>query len=290
MLTTRSTFGSRGRSKATPQEKQLDKLMQTGYDLLERGQTGTQTSAACDQWLEAWELVKQMVTPEMRTVQAFDEAHPNLQQRVYNWADHLEMELHNAGLDDPRYYEHRLRYVNEYLAQFPDEDDDSYLNLKRAEGESLWELGRQTEAEAVYQALIDKLPDKAWGYIGWADQYTWGHGRPVDYERAEAILLQALERPNLDEPADVIERLMDLYQEWGQPGKIPQPVIDLIERLQQKKAELDAEQAELKRKQQQLQTELATLKPEKLKRNDPCWCGSGKKYKHCHMKSDKRGE
>jgi preprotein translocase subunit SecA len=24
-----------------------------------------------------------------------------------------------------------------------------------------------------------------------------------------------------------------------------------------------------------------------LKRNDPCWCGSGKKYKHCHMKSDR---
>jgi preprotein translocase subunit SecA len=23
-----------------------------------------------------------------------------------------------------------------------------------------------------------------------------------------------------------------------------------------------------------------------LGRNDPCWCGSGKKYKHCHMRSD----
>jgi len=22
-------------------------------------------------------------------------------------------------------------------------------------------------------------------------------------------------------------------------------------------------------------------------RNDPCWCGSGKKYKHCHMRSDR---
>jgi preprotein translocase subunit SecA len=22
-------------------------------------------------------------------------------------------------------------------------------------------------------------------------------------------------------------------------------------------------------------------------RNDPCWCGSGKKYKHCHMRQDK---
>ena len=25
-------------------------------------------------------------------------------------------------------------------------------------------------------------------------------------------------------------------------------------------------------------------------RNDPCWCGSGKKYKHCHMRSDLAGE
>ena len=25
----------------------------------------------------------------------------------------------------------------------------------------------------------------------------------------------------------------------------------------------------------------------KLGRNDPCWCGSGKKYKHCHMRQDK---
>ncbi|NJM40059.1 MAG: hypothetical protein HC853_04460 [Anaerolineae bacterium] len=21
-------------------------------------------------------------------------------------------------------------------------------------------------------------------------------------------------------------------------------------------------------------------------RNEPCWCGSGKKYKHCHLKED----
>jgi preprotein translocase subunit SecA len=24
----------------------------------------------------------------------------------------------------------------------------------------------------------------------------------------------------------------------------------------------------------------------RLGRNDPCWCGSGKKYKHCHMRQD----
>jgi uncharacterized protein YecA (UPF0149 family) len=25
----------------------------------------------------------------------------------------------------------------------------------------------------------------------------------------------------------------------------------------------------------------------KLGRNEPCWCGSGKKYKLCHFKSDR---
>ncbi|MEM6283638.1 MAG: preprotein translocase subunit SecA [Chloroflexota bacterium] len=28
----------------------------------------------------------------------------------------------------------------------------------------------------------------------------------------------------------------------------------------------------------------------KIGRNDPCWCGSGKKYKHCHYKEDRQAE
>ena len=26
----------------------------------------------------------------------------------------------------------------------------------------------------------------------------------------------------------------------------------------------------------------------KMERNDPCWCGSNKKYKHCHMQFDEK--
>jgi len=36
---------------------------------------------------------------------------------------------------------------------------------------------------------------------------------------------------------------------------------------------------------------LGSNKPEEipeLGRNDLCWCGSGKKYKRCHMESDER--
>ena len=31
----------------------------------------------------------------------------------------------------------------------------------------------------------------------------------------------------------------------------------------------------------------AAEKPRRLGRNDPCWCGSGKKYKECHLDLDR---
>ncbi len=33
----------------------------------------------------------------------------------------------------------------------------------------------------------------------------------------------------------------------------------------------------------------AERQPRQLTRNDPCWCGSGKKYKHCHLRTDQQG-
>lgn len=105
-----------------PDEKQ-DELIQAGYELMSMDQT----TAGCDQWLLAWEQVKEMATPDMRTVRAFDEAYLGPLQSVSNWSQDLEMELHNAGLSNPIYFEHRIRYVHEYLAQFPDDDADNML-------------------------------------------------------------------------------------------------------------------------------------------------------------------
>jgi len=168
----------------TPEE-QLDDLMQAGYRLLE----ANQRTAAGDKWLEAWKMVKQMATPEMRTTMAFDSAYPGMMQCVFNWSYDLEIELHNAGIRDPIYHEHQVRYVREFLTQFPDEDANRQVNMMRAQGEALWNLGRRAEAEAVYEALVERLPDDGWGYIGWSDNYwLWGAPDPKEYARAEAIL------------------------------------------------------------------------------------------------------
>jgi predicted Zn-dependent protease len=50
------------------------------------------------------------------------------------------------------------------------------------------------------------------------------------YDRAEAILQQALKRPNLKDRIDLWDRLADLYDEWGKPEK------SKALRLEQKKA------------------------------------------------------
>ncbi len=233
-------------------EKQLDQLMQKGYRLVRVGQT----AAACDRWLEAWELIRRMTTPDVRSVAAFDRAHPGLTEPVFNWCSDLEMELANAGLDEPSYHKHRLRYAREFLDRFPDVGTSHHVNFLRAQGDALWNLGRRDEAEACYEKLVERFPDEGWGYIAWSDQYwLWGAPEAKEYEKAAAILKRALANADLNDRRDVMDRLTSIRQEWNQSGRpgassgTPPPA-------------------------------------QRPGRNAPCWCGSGKKYKHCHWRSD----
>jgi len=269
-------------------QEQLDDLIQDGYMLLTR----RRQIAAVDKWLAAWKLVKQMATPAMRTTEAFDVIYSGMLQSIYNWCGDLEMELHNAGVDDANYLTHCIRYVDEFLTQFPDENANHCVNMLRAKGESLWELDRQTEAETVYQTLVTRYPDEGWGYIGWADQYYLYPSRPPEYERAEELLLKALALPALNDRCDVLERLVDLYKQWGQPEKQAQYAKDL-ETLSRQHPERSGPVPTLPLASAQvLRSSLpeSVIAIQRLRRNDPCWCGSGKKYKHCHMRSDHTGK
>jgi len=193
--------------------EQLEELIQTGYELVNQNQP----VAACDQWWPAWELVLQLAPADASSSEAVDDAYPHLFPPVAQWASDLMFELHNAGLKDPAYFEKRLAYVRDFLARFPDEDEDSVLEFRRAQGESLWQLGRIAEAEAVYEALVADMPDKAWAYIGWADEYYLFDDSAKDYERAAAILHQGWNRVNLDDRPSLQERLEGLYEEWERP-------------------------------------------------------------------------
>jgi hypothetical protein len=270
----------------TPEE-QLDDLMQKGYSLAE----ANRQVEACDAWLAAWDMVVGLARPEMRSVEDFDDTYPGLYQLVYNWVNDLDVALENAGWADPAYHKHRARFARRFRTLFPGISTLRTINMMRAESEALWVLGHRDEAEAVYRALIDQLPDQAWGYIGWSDQYRWHGGGPADLARAEALLLRALERPDLVERRDALDRLQTLYEEMGQPERqIPASPSARLRELEETLGPMPgtmrivpgtpAEASSPKGRP------AAPGPRANLGRNDPCWCGSGKKYKRCHMRSD----
>ena len=252
-------------------EEQLDEVMQQGYQLLSKGQT----MAACDAWLTAWALVKQLAGTRFRSVEHFDRTY-GLFQSVDNWCVDMAIDLGNAGNADVAYYEHQLRFSREYLDQFPEQTPGRLKTLLDAQGAALWRLGRRSEAESVYAALVSQLPDDGWAYISWADHYWLEHPDVKEYATAEAILRRALARPALHDRKDVLARLADLQTHAGKApppsNSAPQPSSSPAHR----------------------HPPAATAKPSqpparKPGRNDPCWCGSGRKYKQCHLRADDEG-
>jgi tetratricopeptide (TPR) repeat protein len=181
-----------------------------------------------------------------------------------------------------------VRYAREFVTQFGADNDQLLLgNFLRAEAESLWNLGDHPAAEERFESLTQRYPDLVWGYIGWGDCYWLGpyptsepRDGAKDYARGEAIYRRALERPMLDDRVALLDRLGDLYADRG-----------------------DVEQATAWREQAVKEASrlrgapaLSALVPRnrqipvgagvKLGRNDPCWCGSGRKYKRCHLDAD----
>lgn len=205
-------------------EVEIENIIQEGYDLL--GDRAGQVPA-CQSWLQAWARVKRLARPEMLTCRDFTLAYPRLETDFKNWCYDFMFELHNAGIDDAKYFEHRLSFIREFMAQFPDENEDIQLNFGRGEAEALWQLDRQEESEAAYAALVERLPEQGWAYIGWADEYWIMKDSHKEYKRAETILLRALARSKLQDRVDVLERLAELYDEWGKPEAHQQTLAQL---------------------------------------------------------------
>ncbi|NTU80643.1 MAG: hypothetical protein HGA45_14910 [Chloroflexales bacterium] len=253
-------------------EEQLDELIPQGYQLVQ----AQQTIAACDIWLAAWDLVKQLARPDLRSPAELNEAY-RLTYSVDDWSVDLVWELGNAGIANPAYSEHQVQVGREALELFSDQIPDTVVNMMRAQGVALWRLGRRSEAEATYAALVKRLPDEGWAYIGWSDQYWLYQKTALDYEAADAILRRALARPALRDREFVLERLASLYTEWGKP-----PDVTVAGAQHMKPQPPGAARG------QSAAGKSAQPPPPapKLGRNDPCWCGSGRKYKQCHLPTD----
>src|SRR6266581_2520004 len=228
----------------------LDDKMQAGYDR----DAENDVHAAAVTWLDAWaDVLRLCDATGIGSIGGFDDRFP-LTQSLYNWSQDLEMALENAGRDDGEIRQALIGFCEESLRRFPREDQ--LLTEK---------------AEELFRSWLDADPGWGWGWIGWADCYLPGAGRPADLARAEKLLRRGYRVPGVRDRVYIAERLQEVCEDSGRPDEARQ----------------FGEQAERLR-HEPLRPAARPTPPAgnsarrvKVGRNAPCPCGSGKKFKKC---------
>jgi hypothetical protein len=241
----------------------IDDKIQKGYKLLLKNDC----PSCCDQWLEAWESIKELFAEEVaKDIYELDKKY-DWAEFISNYVQALEMELHNAGLRNKVYHEKRAIYCQELL-QWCGSDELIVSNTRRGMAEGYFESGNHDTGEQLFIEWLHDDPDWGWGYIGWSDCYLLSSGGK-QYERAEEILLTGYARTELRDKLDLVDRLISLYDDMGKSDKVKE-----YERVF---SELDDAEPEGKL----YRNKPDPIKVVKIGRNESCPCGSGKKYKKC---------
>jgi tetratricopeptide (TPR) repeat protein len=134
--------------------------------------------------------------------------------------------------------------------------------------EAYFELGDYEAGDQVFIEWLRDDPGNGMGHNGWANCYR-GTMDAIHYAKSEEILLSAYAMAELRDKHYVVEGLINLYGDMGKPEKTKE-YSDLYKRLWPTRASriFPAEKT-------------APVRVEKVGRNEPCPCGSGKKYKKC---------
>jgi len=196
-----------------PSFEMIDEMMQKGYDK----QENDHVEEACEMWLRAWNwIIKIMDKKNLKTIHDFDKKFRGTQS-VWNWVQDLEMELWNAGHRNSEFFKARIEFTGDYLKRFPYEDKEVRGNMKRAFADSHFKLGDIKKAESLYEEWLKQDPEWGWGWIGYSDCYWMDWRENRDFEKAEQILKRGLAVPQVEDRDDIIDRLINLYQDSDRP-------------------------------------------------------------------------
>lgn len=184
----------------------LDAKMQKGYSLLEKDKL----EEACNIWLTVWEGLKERITPEIRSIENTDKVFSGLQS-IYNWSSDLAMELYNAGLKNRSYFEKLIKYSKEFYTLLPDSPDIFLQNMKTAEAESYFALGKVEQGEKVFKELTTEYPEAVWPLINWGDMYAkpFSDSNAKDLEKAVSLYRQAMEIATDEYDKEGIQQRLD---------------------------------------------------------------------------------
>jgi tetratricopeptide (TPR) repeat protein len=285
-----------------PTFEAVDEWMQAGYAAQMRGDD----AGAADHWIRTWAAVAAIARERgFPTIEELDEAFDGTQY-VFNWVQDLEDALHNAGLEEPRFWEEALRIAGEVLRLFPGESALFTENKRRVIAESHAKLGRREASDELYRSWLAADPDWGWGWIGWADTYfLLVPDERRDAARAEAILHDGLAVEAVRDRADLLDRLAAVYEDTGREAEatgVRQQIEEVVAALQEPSVAVSRDPEtgsgkvtfdfgapglplerlpEIEGRARRILAATGEVIHRRVGRNEPCPCGSGRKFKKC---------
>jgi tetratricopeptide (TPR) repeat protein len=245
--------------------QEISKFVESGYEKL----SSHDSVGACENWLIAWAGLKTYMD-EKRIKDIFE-----LNDRKYfvgymipgNMVRDFGWELLNAGLKDQKYYHKCIEYGEEIIGYFGD-DNEAKEEIRRSIAESYFRVGEEEKSDMLYNEWLEADSKWGWGYLEWAHQYEYGReGETGDKEKASGIYERVLEINDVRDRIDVVDSALSFYEKTDERAK--------VERLRDELTQLQAMFPDHR-------TNNPRVSSHKTGRNDPCPCGSGKKYKKCH--------
>lgn len=185
--------------------EQMNVLIDKGFEYLAENDSKT----ACDVWLSVWDAIKFRIKPEFKDMDYLDKQYKG-SFFISNFCQDLENELHNAGLDDPVYFEKSIEYCKEFCSCFPNEKELIIHNMRRSIADSYIHLKKIDEAKRELDSLISDYPSNPWSYIAYGDMYWFGINIIKDSIKAKEFYERALlfAKDKTDKQA-IAERLDD---------------------------------------------------------------------------------
>lgn len=165
---------------------------------------------ACDAWLTAWKALKPHHPTPSKYLDYLDERCSS-EFSIKSILSSLGSELLDAGMTDPAYLRKAITYCTEFLALFPDEDENTLINQRRNIADAYLYLNELTQAEEEFKSIVQDYPMNVWGYVGWGDMYLF-HKPTEDLKKAKEIYELGLAKTAADDrDRDVLkERLEDV--------------------------------------------------------------------------------
>ncbi len=276
----------------SPSFEMIDDAMQEGYARM----AATGAAGAVEIWLPVWKRIQAIMDSQgMKTVGEFDVKFRG-SQSVSNWVQDIEMELHNAGIDDPAYCSENILFCEEVIPRLGEEQDLTIENMRRSIGDAYAQMGDTRKSDDLFGEWLAADPRWGWGWIGWADCYSFWKRKGHDLGRAAVFLKQGLAVSGVRDKRDMLERQMNVYEDMGRKddaGRIQEELSRDDDIQETTEVSVHGNVLSVKTKVnyggmgmplEEWSRGLTNSAQEHLKkigRNDPCPCGSGKKYKKC---------